>query len=453
MIITVLVPRTSSDRAVLDQLAKYVGAGIMRRFMVLELPDRARWIDDKESWIDDNGSDGSSPIDEMVSNIGGVEALRVICFSASSEQPEGNFARDVGQLRRTLSIVSKDVIFGGVYGCRAGETMPATLFAEHNRYFNFNLVLLPEESLGETGSRTRRIRDADVLHEAIASVIALVGAIWIWLERGPLDDIAHSGHGDLQRIRLVRTFTRVALTEDVVSSTLAGALGGGGKSLRPRGCVPHTESERAIDELCTVLIPEDGASPIGFSFRPLARVSEAPKPSLGILEALKLFWTELQDELLNVPRITLGRMRHQIDARVKRVEKRIEKITTDGTFGSDSRIVIKLREASDLSLAMDQAARSRELDRLSDLEHYGVSATPNTWKILTNAVLSAADGGDAPAALKPWEGLRWQGQRAVVTDLELLAPNLGQQGRYSTDARPHDVQVTRARLMSAEHDA
>ena len=448
MIITVLVPRTSSDHSVLDQLEKYVRAGIMRRFIVLELPDKARWIDDQVS-------DRSTPIDDLVSEIPGFKTLRVVCFSANSEPSDGSYERYVSQLRRRLSIGSQDVILGSVYGCQAGETMPAALFAEHNRYFNFNLVLPPEESLGETDSPTRRIKDSDVLHEAIASVIALVGAIWIWLERGPLDDMAHSGHGDLQRVRLVRTFTRVALTEDVASSTLVGLLGGGGKGLLPRGCVRHTEPERAIDELCSVLIPDDGVSPIGFSFRPLARASETPKRKLGILEALRLFWTELQQELLNIPRIALGRIRQQIDERAKGVEQRIEKVATDITFGSDSRIVLELRQTSGLNLAADQAARSKELDRLSDLEHYGAPATPATWKILMSAVLSVADGGDVSATLKPWEGFQWQGQRAVITDsdLELLAPNPGQQIQHSTDIRPHDVHVTRARLMSLEHHA
>ena len=441
MKLTILIPRTESDQRIAEVLQRYSSAGLVRPFILYKLPDQGTWIDNAErtEYIHFN---------DLIAEVEACDLIRFICYSTSTEPVDVDYMEAVSELRLSMNRTDIETTFGGVYLCTADERFPHELFADHNRYFNYNLVVLPEDSLGERNSPTLTVKAAGRRDEVIANVLAIVGGLWWWLDDAPLDTMQHSGEGDLQRVRFVKTTTRMTKSKDLVTEAIVNVLSGDGKRLLPRECVAHGQPDRAINELHDVLVRPDAVSPIGFSYRSFRKAQAPQRKKVGILEALKLFVGELIVELRNVPKTLLEGLKQSISRRVRKIEYRVEQVVADQTFGSDSRIMVRIRETDDVDLMMDQAARCRELDQIPDLGDYRAFPTPGAWKMLTRAIVAAADGSDIPSNLK-WNGLEWHESRAVVENVELLVPDLRSVGS-STVVRPHDVQTIRAILRSAD---
>ena len=439
MKLTILVPRTESDCRVAEVLQHYSSAGLVRPFILHKFPDQGTWVDNSTKAEYANLNDLMAEVEEC-------DLIRFICFSASTSTVDVNdYVAAVSELRRSMNRTDIETTFGSVNLCAADDRHAYELFGDYNRYFNYNLVILPEDSLGERNSPTLTLKAANRREALIANILAIVGGLWWWLDEAPLDAMQHSGEGDLQRVRLAKATARMTKSQDLVSDAIVKVLSGDGKRLLPRECVAHMQPDRAINDLYDALIRPGGVSPIGFSYRPFRKAEPPARKKLGILAALQLFLNEFMVELRNVPKSLLQGLKGGFLRRVRRIEGRVEQMVEDQTFGPDSRIMVGVRDTNDVHLMMDQAARCRELDQIPDLGDYRAYPTPGIWKTLTKAIVSAADGGDVPSNLR-WSGLEWHERRAVVEDLDLLAPDLGS-GTHSV-IRPHDVQAIRAVLMS-----
>lgn len=443
--VTVVLPMAKTDLRVANVLQQFVGAGLVRPFGLFRASNDLLWMNGSDQTIYGNLNDFLTKIQEC-------DLLRLICFTASTSPFDSSRATDDIEAIVNSTKISTDrsgikTVFGGVYLCADGQQLPSDLFGEYCRYFNYNLVILPEDGLGERNSPTLRLTTGDC-HEMMANALAVVGGLWRWLDDAPLDQMRHSGDNDRQRVRFARVATRMTKLDDLVSDAIANALDGDGKSMLPRDCVHHRWPESAVDELHSVLTGRNAVSPVGFSYRPYSSPSQPSRKTLGIGGALRLFLEELLVELPNVPRAVVENMKDSIRRRTRKIEGRMEELVADRTFGRDSSIIVRLRDNADLDLTMDPSARCRELDKLSDVEDFRAISTPGIWSSLTNAIISAADGGSFPPGLG-WDGLEWKGQRAVIEDPKLLAPDL-RNAPAGLPVRPHDVQAIRAILDSAE---
>ena len=441
MKVTVLIPRTESDIEVADILKRFVSTGLMRPFILYDLPDQGIWIDKSEN-------PEYSSFNNLIAEIEGCDLIRYIFYTASSEPVDPEYTSGVAEMRRTMSRRDLRTVFGGVYTCQSDEQLSTELFGAHNRYFDYNLVVPPEDSLGEKNSPVLSIKSTSRRDEILANTLGTVGGLWWWIDVTPIDSMQHAGEGDLQRVRLAKTTCRMTKSKDLVTEVIYNVLSGDGKRLLPRECVAHGQPQRAIDELHQALVPVGRVSPIGFSYRPFKRPEPPEKTRLGVLQALRLFGRELVTEMRNVLASVPQTLMATFKRRIRKIEKGVERVVTDQTFGSDSRIIVGVSDTTDVSLMMDQATRCRELDQLPDLGNFRAYPTPKVWSTLTAMLISAADGGETPEALSPWKGLEWHDQRAVIEDLHLLAPDLRSVADESA-IRPHDVQTIQAILTSA----
>lgn len=441
MKLTVLIPRTETDKKVAEILKRYVLTGLVRPFILYELPEQA-------IWVDESANPEYSSLNNLIAEIEGCDLIRYICYSTSSEPVDPDYISRVVDMRRAMSRRDLEAVFGGVFACQSSEQLPHELFGVHNRYFDYNLVVLPEDSLGEKNSPTLSISSAGRRDELVANTLGIVGGLWWWLDGAPVDSMQHAGEGDLQRIRLTKATCRMTKSKDLVTEAIDNVLSGDGKRLLPRECVAHGQPERAIEELHNVLVPTGQVSPIGFSYRPFKKHGPPPKTKLSILQALKLFFEELMAELQNVLASIPQALKAALRRRFRKIEEGMERVVADQTFGGDSQIIVGVRDTTDVDLIMDQATRCRELDQLPDLGNFRAFPTPKVWTTLTAAVVAAADGGEIPEALRSWKGLEWHERRAVIEDLDMLAPDLRHEVVESA-IRPHDVQIIRAVLGSA----
>ena len=442
MKLTVLIPRTENDKRVAEILKRYVSTGLMRPFILYELSDRGVWIDQSED-------PEYSSLSNLISEIDGCDLIRYICYSATDEEVDSDYLTDVAEIRRSMSSPDFETVFGSVYSCQSDERLPYGLFGAHNRYFDYNLVVVPEDSLGETNSPTVSIDSASRVDEVVANALGIVGGLWWWLDESPLDSAQHAGEGDLQRVRLTRATCRMVKSKDLVTEAVHNVLSGDGKRLLPRECVAHGQPERAINELHSVLAPPGKVSPIGFSYRHFPSPAPPAKERLGIIQALKLFGAELVVEIRTVLTAIPQMLKASVRRRLRRIEEGVGRVVTDQTFGTESAIIVGVKDTTDVGLIMDQAMRCRELDQLPDLGNFRAVGTPKVWRTLTTAIISAADGGEIPEALKSRDGLEWHEQRAVIEELDLLVPDLRSEIGDSM-IRPHDVQTIRAILSAAD---
>ncbi len=437
MKLTILVPRTEADQRIAEILRRYVSAGYIRPFIQFRLPDEGAWVDESDK-------PEYSNFNNLLAEIEGCDLIRFICFSTGTDAVDPDYVSAMMTLRQSMTHTDIETSFGGVYLCTADDKLPNELFTNYNRYFNYNLVVLPEDGLGERNSPTLPLTATNRRDEVMANMLAVVGGLWWWLEDAPLDEMQHAGEDDLQRVRFAKVTTRMTKSKDLVTEAIINVLGGDSKRLLPRECVAHGQPESAINELHHVLTGSDTVSPIGFSYRPYRKAQPPARKALSIVGALKLFFAELSTVMRHIPTTVIEGMRDSIRRRIRRVEAKVEDIVSEKTFGRDSMIMVGVRDTNDINLVMDQAARCRELDRIPDLGNYRAVGTPGVWSALRNAVISAADGGDYPAALK-WQGLEWHEHRAVIEDLELLAPDL-RRAETMLGIRAHDVQAIRAIL-------
>ncbi len=444
MKLTVLIPRTENDKRVVEILKRYVSTGLMRPFILYELPDRGVWIDQSED-------PEYSSLYNLIAEIDSCDLIRFICYSASDEEVDSDYPAQVKKLWRYMRNQGFESVFGSVYSCQTDKRLPHGLFGDHNRFFDFNLVVVPEDSLGETNSPTLEIDSASQVEEVIGNTLGIVGGLWSWLDESPLDSARNAGQGNLQRVRLTRATCRMVKSKDLVTEAVHNVLSGDGKRLLPSGCVPHGQPERAIDELHSVLVPPGKVSPIGFSYQHFKSPAPPAKERLGIVQALELFAKELAVELQTVLTAIPQMLKDRVRRRLRRIEEGVGRVVTDQTFGKESAIIVGVKDTTNFNFIMDQAMRCRELDNLPDLGNFRAYGTPKVWTTLTEAVISAADGHDIPEDLNSWDGLEWQEQRAVIEKLDLLAPDLRSEIGDSM-IRPHDVQTIRA-ILSVSDEA
>ena len=433
MNLTVLIPRTPEDDVVLNRLQDYLSAGVLQPFSVARLSG-----DTREVLL--SHADGQEPYQSLsgaLNATSGCELVRLIVISISCHSDDERFSDFVQACHDELEEVTRDTgvkyIQGSIFACMPDKVLPYTIMGDHNRYFNFNLVVVPEDHIGESDAALAMISKEEELHEVMASMVALIGGLWTWLDGGPLDEFEsdHDEHHD--RIRLARATTRMASTEDVSANRILDQLEGRTedgviKRVPPRDCRAHPDAPLAIMQLHQTLVPAFGDSPIGFSYRTHSgdRGYDARARQLDLVRAMRLFASELRGELAAMPREVLDRIKGMVRKAVRATEEKVMKLT----WGVDSSIVLDMMESTDLQKVMHHRVRYRDLEahfstkRKSDSSSSVVYRT--AWKQLVDTMIAAADGSSVDGTLLPDSFVSdTQGSRIVdVDDIGLLAPKM-----------------------------
>jgi hypothetical protein len=292
------------------------------------------------------------------------------------------------------------------------------------QYWNYNLLVHPVDMAGEAGFAIEPLTDSAKQITIATAFVALVGALWKWLDEGPLDGgsfrssegstaIAHDAGVLGARVRVVRATTRMVDAGDVAAQAVAWALAPGVQFPPPPGCVRHGEPRQAVQALASQLVPSTGDSTFGFTFRRFIEPKGPGRQNMSPLQAvilyLKSFWTELS-------KLPGEEVRRQIE----RLKKTVEDSIQNHTFGEDSSIKVSFSAPQRAEIALEASYRSEAVAGLYDIAPYNPPATPSVWSGFVATVLSLVDGGDTPPEFKV-AAVQWANQRAVITDFGAIA--------------------------------
>lgn len=403
MKLTLVAPATARSRLLVDTLVELAVARMISSFVCVEGGGRARWIDA-------DGAHDEEPLGELLARIGRLELVRIVGVSLDENEVDPAWARDLASIRDSISAAQIPVTLGTVASCTATTQVPQGVLGV---FWNFNIVIVPQESLGEPGTFPVLITDPDRELTTMVAAVALVGSLWRWLESSPVDSLTHAGEGNVQRVRLGRVITRIIDAGDLTAQAVSRALVAGVQLPPPSGCVQHGMPQEAVDQLLEKLAPSKGTSVIGFAYQPYAPPERRTPMKMGPLAAIRFFFNELFSEIRPMPRAAVMR-------KLEEVRQRVETAVQNRTFGEDGDVVVRLRRPDDAALLFDQDARRRAVDRLPNMKSAPIVPSPSTWQWLLGGVLAAADGSPMPKVLEAVQP-EWNGDRAVITDLSLLS--------------------------------
>jgi hypothetical protein len=418
MKLTLLLPHGEADRNVVETLVELAQNDLMHGFGVVDIDGSINL------YRGDTNTRGE--LWAQLAELGRLDLVRIIVVDVDGSPLTPAENEFVNALRKPLIDAGIAVVAGSVIApLKGADVDPGAM----SKYWNFNLVLVPEDGLGEALTQPRPMVDRHRRQSVAASAVALVGGLWSWLDEAPLDDTPIEGHGDVQRLRLARIATRVIDAGDLTARTVSWAISDGARLPAPPGCVRHGAADQAAALLLEALAPSSGLSSIGFSYRPLeSPVRPGPK-RMKPWEAIKYFAREIVTEIKPLPRQAVMR-------KIDDLKAAAERSVQDRTFGADSDVAVSLRQPTSIDLLLDGDQRRAVVASLPRISDAPIVPSPATWSTLLTAVLAAADGADMPkelAAAQP----EWLGKRAVITDLAVLAdPELastGGQFEFSAD--------------------
>ena len=410
MKLTLLLPHGDSDIGVVDTLIELAKHDLMHPFGVIGVDGSIKLYRGSEHSIGE--------LWEQLAQLGRLDLVRIIVIVVEGSALSADETQLVNTLRKPLLDTGIKVTTGSILAPMKGtEVDPQSM----SKYWNFNLVLVPEDGLGEALTQPRPMIDPDRRQAVAASAVALVGGLWSWLDDAPLDDVPIEGHGDVQRLRLARVATRVIDAGDLTARTVSWAISDGAHLPAPPGCVRHGAPEQAVAALLNTLVPTDGPSPIGFVYRPYeAPVRPTPK-RMRPWQAIRYFVRELITEIAPLPR-------HAVMKKIDDLKAAAERTIQDRTFGADSDVAVSLRQPATVDLLLDGDHRRAAVASLPRMSDTPLVPSPSTWTLLMSAVLASADGADMPKELVAAQP-EWVGTRAVITDLTAIAdPVLAESG-------------------------
>jgi hypothetical protein len=373
----------------------------------------------------------SGQVDDQLARLGALELVRLLVLNVDGVPMGDGELGLVSSLADRLSANRISTTRGVVAYPLHGEGISRRALSI---FWNYNIVMVPEDGLGEPNTLPVPMTDPSRRSASAASAVALVGGLWRFLPESPLDDIRIAGDGNIQRLRLGRLTTRVVDAGDLTQRTIEWATATGTHLPAPPGCVRHGEPERAVEALADALAPRSGRSPIGFGYQPAAPVVRTAQTRLGIVDAIKRFFGEVWLELKPMPR-------HALMGAIDRTKARVERAVQEKTYGVDSDIVVSLRRPKNDQFLANPSERSAQIAGLPGLQFTGGLPAVKTWDSFSRAVLAAVDGGELPQVVGNAQ-LVWAGQRAVIGNVGLIAaPSLVDEGSGAviSEREMHDL--------------
>ena len=296
----------------------------------------------------------------------------------------------------------------------------------------------------------------------IASSVASIAGLWTGMTSTPIQRVSGSGTvTDVPQVRVARTFTRAVVSSGYTfrlarevasqladtSSLLADPLVTSRMSdLNP---IDGAEADAEIARALTYLKSADSGR---LAYQGLPSPEQLVARSVG-LRAFREFLSFSVDKLGAIPTWM-----------ITWVVDRVSRNTQESLYGSDSGVVVDLRDEvglrkSDrdlLEIAEQLRAMRGQLQAKIDAPQPTVQRVnaPSLWEKLRSVIFALADGGSSS---QDFEALRIDGRRAVIADLGLVVPLPGERWtlpdnatRYLAGDQDVEISASWAGVQAAE---
>lgn len=296
----------------------------------------------------------------------------------------------------------------------------------------------------------------------IASSVASIAGLWTGMTTTPIQKVSGSGTvSDVPQVRVARTFTRAVVSSGytfrlarVVASQLADTsslLADPLVTTRMLDVTPIDGAE-ADAEIARALTYLKGADSGRLAYQGLPSPEQLVPRSVG-LRAFREFLSFSVDKLAAIPTWM-----------ITWVVDRVSRNTQESLYGSDSGVVVDLRDEvglrkSDrdlLEIAEQLRAMRGQLQAKIDAPQPTVQRVnaPSLWEKLRSVIFALADGGSSS---QDFEALRIDGRRAVIADLGLVVPLPGERWtlpdnatRYLAGDQDVEISASWAGVQAAE---
>ena len=274
------------------------------------------------------------------------------------------------------------------------ETTPIPVTALHADW-EANVILVPEDSAGSRGMTATALSPSDVPFVA-ASAAATLGGAWSWMTAPPMaTETIRYVQGE-RSAYLARLTLRLVDGGDIAAKLVGWALDPSGSWPVPDGCTVHPNAPGAVADLAEAI---SAAPEVRFSYRPLPEEPTVPRRRIGLLAALRLFFSRLWVHLRKLPALSMRQARAS-------ASEAVHQFAQAQTFGESELVIGPRSGPSDVGSIADSRTR---IARLSALPHLRVdSANPNSRNV--------ADHPFCRFRRYRWIRLHWltRGQRAPV---------------------------------------
>ena len=399
--LTVLLGGAESDLIVVEDLKDISRHGLLRPFLVLR--------PDFQCVLIENGDVRNVGVLEEYAAGKMLHRIRVIRLSLDGAPVDQVHTAYLANLRGEFGQFVENLEYGTLTVLpRDATAVPEAFVAE----FQFNLLIEPRDMAGEAAfTPTFMTRERQVAMATAA--IAAIGGLWTWMEEAPFQLFETGFDGMGARVSLMRLTTRVVDAGDVTARSVAWALARGGQRPAPPGTTRHNNPEEYLREFLSQISPTRSASPLGLSMTPPEPYLPPQRRPMKLFAAIAYFFRSLAEELKKLPQELIRR-------KIDELKGRIEAAVQNATFGADSAIKVEFAEPSTFDQVAAVSGRLSRLERIPGLELGSLPSSPATWDQLGTMLHGVSDGTEFPERLKQLEP-EWDGKRAVITELTLVA--------------------------------
>ena len=425
-VLLVFAPSTGSGGAVLEVLTAWSGLGLLHDVI---------WMDQKSgdtrgTLITDEGAHDVVVAEELAArNLTAIRTVSLVAITSDDEAeaaPTG--AEELGRHNRFRQMAAEAAIpyIGGVIAApSAGSIVPHRVF---DAGFSFNFLVVPEDRVAD--DRVGVPVTAESLPASAACALAGATGLWFWSNSAIIDSVRPEGGSVDPRIRLIRSYVRVAdggsSIDDIVDSSLSLSQTDGQWPL-PYGLVPAPLP--ADDPAGSISgIVGEFTRQYGIGFTPRQPPGVPPPTRMGLIAGLKLFATTFLRILQQIP---VEWVKHkQVE-----VTEAVLRYFTDKTFTADSSIILTLRGHSLPTSATDATGdnRRREIVGIQMPGSDVITPEPMLWEGFRAVACGMADASALPAGVNaPVRGAA----RLLITAPDLIAPDADPSLVFSDDALP-----------------
>jgi hypothetical protein len=335
-----------------------------------------------------------------------------------------------GWLERALKRVGSRTTRGVLVSVNKGTDIVAEMFST---LWDYNVLLDPFDAAGEEGFVGTDFSDQDNIDAAFASACLLTGA-WRWLDTAASEGIRTNAALPQVEVRVMRSALRLVDAGDLAVRLTTEALEFNNSWPIPERTEVHPDPDRFIADVAGEISTHKD---VAFQLRRFVEKSESSRVPTGIIAAIRLFFTQLVEEIVRMP----GRWLRQLE---ERVVSRIEDELTRGTFGEDSKVLIrrggKLRPSDFHASTTTRLAGALNLPELKPISP---TPSPSTWRQLSAGVLGAVDGASISDTIEGRMSVTGV-QKWIIRDRDFIA--------VSNDPNLHPLEVPMSELGIEDSD-
>jgi hypothetical protein len=359
-------------------------------------------------------------------------SVRTECDSIKDTARAADEEAFSGWLERALSRVGSRSTRGVLVSVNKETSIVAEMFST---LWDYNVLLDPFDAAGEEGFVGTDFTENDNIDAAFASACLLTGA-WKWLDEAASEGIRTNAALPQIEVRVMRSALRLVDAGDLAVRLTTEALEFNNSWPIPERTEVHPDPERFIVDVAEEI---SSHKDVDFHLRPFVGESENVRVPTGILAALRLFFVQLVEEIARMP----GRWLRQLE---DRLVSRLEVVITNGTFGDDSKVLIrrggKLRPSDFHS---STSARLAGALNLPDLQPISPTPSPSTWRQLSAGVLGVVDGASISDTVEGRMSLTGV-QRWIIRDRDAVAV------ANESVASPFELALVDLKVEGAEPD-